>query len=130
MTTNEDTPEDPLVRSEEDAAAAEAAHIGGDPPRYDDEEALPADEEARPLIEGGEGVAEGFETAERDLRETATHGENRYDPELHDFGDEESAGDGDAVPGEPDEIDVTEVVRDPREGPDDPGEGPGIAADR
>jgi hypothetical protein len=32
-------------------------------------------------MEGGEGVEEGFETAERDLRETASHGENRYDPE-------------------------------------------------
>lgn len=115
MTNIEETPEDPLVRQEEDAAAAEAAHIGGDPPRYDDDEARPADEADRPLIEGGEGVGEGFETAERDLRETATHGENRYDPEAHDFGDEESAGEGDAVSGEPDQIDVTETVRDPND---------------
>ena len=35
-----------------------------------------------------------------------------------------------AVYGEPDEVDVTEVTRDPRERGDDPGEGPGIAADR
>ena len=84
-----------------------------------------------PLIEGGEGVEEGFETAERDLREAATHGENRYDPAARDFGDEESAGEGDAVAGEPDEIDVTETVRDPEAGPgEDPGEGPGISHDR
>ena len=62
--------------------------------------------------------------------ETATHGENRYDPAAHDFGDEQSAGDAGALPGEPDEIDVTETVRDPHGGPDDPGEGPGISHDR
>lgn len=32
--------------------------------------------------------------------------------------------------GEPDQEDVTEQVRDPEEGPGDPGEGPGIAFDR
>ena len=131
MTTFEDTPEDPLVRQEEDAAAAEAAGIGGRAPEYEDDEGDAADEATRPLIESGEGVEEGFETAERDLRETATHSENRYDPEAHDFGDEESAGEGDAVSGEPDEIDVTETVRDPEAGPgEDPGEGPGISHDR
>jgi hypothetical protein len=143
MTTNEedrdrtsmdvdlDTPEDPLLRREESAAAREAGSIGGRTPEYEDEEGRSADDEARPVIEGGEGVEEGFEVAERDLRETATHGENRYDPAEHDFGDEESAGDADAVSGEPDEIDVTETVRDPEAGPgEDPGEGPGISHDR
>jgi hypothetical protein len=131
MTTFEDTPEDPLVRQEEDAAAAEAGSIGGRAPEYEDEEGDDVDEETRPLIEGGEGVEEGFETAESDLREAASHGENRYDPEANVFGDEESAGEGDAVSGEPDEIDVTETVRDPEAGPgEDPGEGPGISHDR
>ena len=131
MTTFENTPDDPLVREEEEAAAAEAGSIGGRAPEYDDEEGDPVDEEDRALIEGGEGVEEGFETAERDLRETASHSENRYDPEAVDFGDEESASEGDAVSGEPDEIDVTETVRDPEAGPgEDPGEGPGISHDR
>jgi hypothetical protein len=131
MTTNEETPEDPLVRQEEDAAAAEAGGIGGRAPEYEDDDGDAADEATRPLIESGEGVQEGFETAERDLRETATHSGNRYDPEAHDFGDEESAGEGDVVSGEPDEIDVTETVRDPEAGPgEDPGEGPGISHDR
>jgi hypothetical protein len=131
MTTFDDTPEDPLVRQEEDAAAAEAGRIGGRKPEYEDEEGRPVDEEDRALIEGGEGVEEGFEIAESDLQETASHGENRYDPEIHDFGDEESAGEGDAISGEPDEIDVTETVRDPEAGPgEDPGEGPGISHDR
>jgi hypothetical protein len=131
MTTIEETPDDPRVREEEDAAAAEAGSIGGRRPEYEDEEGDPVDEATRPLIESGEGVEEGFETAESDLREAATHGENRYDPETRDFGDEESAGEGDAVSGEPDEIDVTETVRDPEAGPgEDPGEGPGISHDR
>jgi hypothetical protein len=131
MTMNDETPEDPLVRQEEEAAAAEAGNIGGRAPEYDDEEGREADEEERPLIEGGEGFEEGFETAERDLRETASHSENRYDPEADLFGDEESAGEGDAVSGEPDEIDVTETVTDPEAGPgEDPGEGPGISHDR
>ena len=127
MTTIEETPDDPRVREEEDAAAAEAGSIGGRRPEYEDEEGDVVDEETRPLIESGEGVEEGFETAESDLREAATHGENRYDPSTQDFGDEESAGEGDAVFGEPDEIDVTETVRDPEAGPgEDPGEGPGM----
>jgi len=125
------TPEDPLLRREEAAAAREAGSIGGPRPEYEGEEGEAADDADRPLIEGGEGVEEGFETAESDLRDAATHGDNRYDPSAHDFGDEESAGEGDAISGEPDEIDVTETVRDPEAGPgEDPGEGPGISHDR
>jgi hypothetical protein len=56
--------------------------------------------------------------------------------EEHDPGDaiaqprDEEARRATAVYGEPDEIDVTEVVRDPDAGDDDPGAGPGIAFDR
>jgi hypothetical protein len=126
-----DPPEDPLLRREEEAARREAGHIGGDPPEYENEEGDPARERDRALLEGGEGVEEGFEVAEGDLRDSASHAENRYNPADHDFGDEESAGEGDAVSGEPDEIDVTETVRDPEAGPgEDPGEGPGISHDR
>jgi hypothetical protein len=131
MTTSDSSPDDPVIRREEEAAAREAARIGGARPDYEDEEGRAVSERDRALIEGGEGVEEGFETAENDLRETASHGENRYDPETRDFGDEESAGDADALAGEPDEIDVTETVRDPNAGPgEDPGEGPGISHDR
>jgi hypothetical protein len=126
-----DAPDDTLLRREEAAAAREAGGIGGRKPEYEDEEGDPIDEADRALIEGGEGVEEGFETAESDLREAASHGENRYDPEGRDFGDEESAGEGDAISGEPDQVDVTETVRDPEAGDDeDPGEGPGISHDR
>ena len=131
MDADPDTPEDPLLRREEEAARREAGHIGGDPPEYENEEGDPASEEDRAVLEGGEGVEEGFEVAEGDLRDAASHGDNRYDPADHDFGDEESAGEGDAISGEPDEIDVTETVRDPEAGPgEDPGEGPGISHDR
>jgi hypothetical protein len=60
------------AREEEDRAAAEAARIGGEassePPLSE-----PVDEAQRPLAEGGEGEAEGFEQAERELAEHATH---------------------------------------------------------
>jgi hypothetical protein len=102
MTTNEE--QDPLLRREENEAAREAGGIGGRTPEYEDEEGDPVSEADRALVEGGEGVEEGFETAESDLREAASHGENRYDPSTQDFGDEESAGEADAVSGEADEI--------------------------
>ena len=112
MTMIEETPEDPLVRKRRmprpprRGASADAA------PEYEDEEGDVVDEADRALIEGGEGVEEGFETAENDLREAATHGENRYDPSTQDFGDEESAGEGDAIAGEADEIEVPDGPND------------------
>jgi hypothetical protein len=119
-----DTPEDPLLRREESAAAAEAGSIGGDAPDYE------GDETARPLEEGGEGEAEGFELAEHELEEAASHGEGRHSPEADEFEVDPGSDRADAVYGEPDEVDPTEVVRDPREGEDDPGAGPGLAPDR
>jgi hypothetical protein len=131
MDTDLGTPEDDLLRREEEAARREAAGIGGRRPEYENEEGLPADESERALDEAGEGYEEGFEVAEGDLVESASHGENRYDPSVEDFGDDESAGDADVLDAEPDEVDVTETVRDPNAGPgEDPGEGPGISADR
>jgi hypothetical protein len=119
-----ETPEDPLLRREERAAAAEAGRIGGPGPDY------AGDEEARPVEEGGGGVAEGFEESERELIEEASHGEGRRSPEADAFTDEAESDRATSVYGEPDETDPTEVVRDPREEGDDPGEGPGLAADR
>jgi hypothetical protein len=59
-------------RAEEEAAAAEAAAIGGSAPEYPglslDEE---ADEAERPLMEAGEGESEGEEIAEFDLEDEA-----------------------------------------------------------
>ena len=125
----DDAEDDPLVSEEEDAAAAEAASIGGRRPNYDVDDDHRG-EAWRPLEEAGEGEAEGFELAERDLIEEATHGDERRDPEVDAFEPEVEADEATAVYGEPDEVDTTEVVRDPREDEDDPGAGPGITADR
>lgn len=65
-----------LEREQEDLAAAEAGAIGGqvssEPPPADMEG---RDEAHRPLIEAGEGESEGFEEAERELAEHASHGD-------------------------------------------------------
>jgi hypothetical protein len=87
-------------------------------------------EEMRPLEEAGEGEAEGFEEAEEWLVEQATHGDGGGDPIADAFAPEVESDEATAAYGEPDEVDPTEVVREPEEGPDDPGEGPGLAADR
>jgi hypothetical protein len=64
-------------RREEERAAAEAARIGGAPGAGVplDEEGEPVDEAHRPLAEAGEGFAEGFEQAEEELIEHASHGD-------------------------------------------------------
>jgi hypothetical protein len=127
MTTNEDNrrgDEDSLELHEEQAAAEEARRIGGPAPDYE------GAEEARPVEEGGGGVAEGFEESERELVEAAGHGERRHNPADDEFPGEERADESTAGYGEPDEVDPTEVVRDPDGGSDDPGEGPGLAAER
>jgi hypothetical protein len=63
-------------REEEEAAAAEAGRIGG---RAGDEilgeDGEPLDPAHRPLAEAGEGYAEGFELAEEELVEHASHGD-------------------------------------------------------
>ncbi len=119
-----DTPVDPLLRQEEQAAAEEVGSIGGAAPDYE------GDEESRPLAEAGEGEAEGFEEAERELTEAAQHGEGRRSPEADGFTPEEEADRATSTYAEPDQVDPTEVVRDPDEGEDDPGAGPGMAPGR
>jgi hypothetical protein len=64
------------AREEADRAAAEAARIGGSP----SSEPSPAssedlDEAQRPLVEAGQGEAEGFEQAESELIEHASRGD-------------------------------------------------------
>ena len=81
--------DDPRVSEEEDAAAAEAAGIGGRRPDYDVDDDR-RDERWRPLEEAGEGEAEGFELAEHDLIEEASHGDERRDPEVDAFDPEAS----------------------------------------
>jgi hypothetical protein len=69
------------IQAEVDAAAHEAAGIGG---VAGDEDLDPAE---RPVIEGGGGEAEGFEEAEAFLIEHASHGdEQSAHAILHDSG--------------------------------------------
>lgn len=75
----------PWEVQEVEAAAREAAAIGG---RAGDEELDPAQ---RPLVEAGEGEAEGFELAEADLVEAAEHGDSRGNPLLDAFAPESGA---------------------------------------
>src|SRR5690348_10471975 len=68
-------PESKFEHEEEEAAAAEARSIGGRV-EYDPEDGEASVDPAKaPLIEAGEGESEGFELAEADLEEHATHGD-------------------------------------------------------
>jgi hypothetical protein len=86
---------DPIAEEEADAAAVEAAEIGGQAP--DDPGVDPAE---RPLVESGEGEAEGFELAEAELIDNAEHGDEKRFPD-RDVGHPEEPTD--AAFGEPDQ---------------------------
>lgn len=83
-----------LAKEEAEAAAAEAAGIGGEVAKDSED---PAEQ---PLIEAGEGEAEGFELAERDLEDIASHGDQHRFPDNVPPPSEEQSG---AVYGEADE---------------------------
>lgn len=92
--------EDPLAEEEADAAASEAAEIGG--PAPDD----PIDDPAeRAVVEGGGGQAEGFELAEAELIDNASHGDQKRFPNRDASPPEEPT---ETAFGEPDE----EIPRD------------------
>jgi hypothetical protein len=98
---------DPIAEEEADAAAAEAAEIGG--PAPDDPVVDPAE---RPVVEGGEGQAEGFELAEADLIDNAEHGDQKRFPNRDSGLPEEPT---DTVFGEPDEAIPQEADQDIRD---------------
>ncbi len=64
-------PESDRASQEAQAAAAEAGQIGGSP----SEEDTGVPEAEHPLTEAGEGESEGFEQAEEELIEHASHGD-------------------------------------------------------
>jgi hypothetical protein len=98
---------DPIADEEADAAAAEAAEIGG--PAPDD----PVDDPAeRPLVEAGEGQAEGFELAEAELVDNAEHGDEKRFPNRDAGRPEEPT---DTAFGEPDEAIPQEADQDIRD---------------
>ena len=86
---------DPIAEEEAEAAAAEAAKIGGKVRRDSDDPAR------QPIDEGGEGEAEGFELAEEDLIENASHGDPQGSPEQDASPPEEPT---DSTYGEPDQV--------------------------
>jgi hypothetical protein len=87
--------QDPIAEEEAEAAAAEAARIGG--PAPDDHVDDPAQ---RPVVEGGEGEAEGFELAEEELVDRAEHGDQKHFPDSDAPPPEEPSN---ATYGEPDQ---------------------------
>jgi hypothetical protein len=86
---------DTIGDEEAEAAAAEAAKIGGPAPEYPD-----ADPAQRPLVEAGEGEAEGFELAEEELIDNASHGNQKHFPDGDAPAPEEPS---EATYGEPDQ---------------------------
>src|SRR3954452_9114232 len=118
------TPDDTLAAQEESAAAAEAAAIGG--PASPDAE----DPAMRPVYEAGGGDQDGWEAAERDLIENATHSDGGGNPLRDAFYEEAESDRATAEYGDPDNTPSTEVVADPGEGPEDPGAGPGLSQER
>lgn len=84
------------VAEQEREAAQEAAGIGGPGGDYE------AGEAERPLAEAGQGEAEGFELAEEDLVENASHDEGSTPDPTHLAGEPEDARVGSEY-GEPDE---------------------------
>jgi hypothetical protein len=63
------------IDEEAEAAAAEAGQVGGDAPIESDDPAQ------QPLIESGEGEAEGFELSEKRLVDIASHGDEHRFPD-------------------------------------------------
>ena len=104
----EETPDDPFVEDEEEAAAAEAGHIGGDRPDYDVDDDRRG-EAWRAVEEAGEGDDDGFELAEHDLVEEASHGDGGYDPEVDAFTPEEDSDESTAEYGEADEAEPEDL---------------------
>ncbi len=95
--------DDALVRSQSDAAAAEAGAIGGDPGLVEEEDPAQA-----PVIEAGGGVAEGVEQAEGALVDNAVNPDNPGHPRHHAFTPEQESDRSGAAYGQADEVASTE----------------------
>jgi hypothetical protein len=102
---------DPIDEAaEEQAAAAEAAAIGGSPGNdyAGSELGEPATEAERPLAEAGEGVAEGQEQTEAELQENAGPGDEGKSDAERQIEDAIEAADNPAVGETPDPVAPTE----------------------
>ena len=103
---------DTLVAQEEAAAAAQAARIGGAVPSETGDPAMD------PVYEAGGGEQDGWEEAEAELIENATHGDGRADPERDAFSPELESDRAGVVYGEADEVVSTERAEDERSAPE------------
>jgi len=104
--------ESEFEREQEEAAAAEAAAIGGrasSEPRGVEEELDPAQV---PLLEAGEGESEGFEEAERELIEHASHGDEHAAGRILEDAPRDVEDDRAAVSGEADRERSSESLGD------------------
>src|SRR5215213_1613352 len=117
-------PDETLVAQEESAAAAEAASLGGQVAPDAEDPAM------QPLYEAGQGDQDGWEAAERDLIENATHSDGGGNPLRDAFAPELESDRSTVAYGDADNTPSTEVVEDPEAGPDDPGAGPGLNQER
>ena len=84
MGENEIHGDEAYVAEQERQAAEEAVEAGGGPVRSDE-----ADESERALAEAGQGESEGFELAEQDLIENASHGADAAPDPTHLAGEAE-----------------------------------------
>ncbi|MFL5827204.1 MAG: hypothetical protein ACJ76V_11835 [Thermoleophilaceae bacterium] len=101
--------DEPYVEEQEEAAAAAAGHIGGDggEPDWPDEE--------RAVREAGGGEQEGFEEAEAELIENASHGEGVPSDDTFEGEEEIESDRSTAEYGEPDHV-IVEDDEDDTEG--------------
>lgn len=81
---------DELAERETDQAGAEAGAIGGRTSSEPEPIDGAPDESRRPLAEAGQGEAEGFEQAEQDLVEHASHGDQHAARRVIEDGPDES----------------------------------------
>ena len=108
--------------AEEQAAAAEAAAIGGSAGNEyaGSELGQPATEAERPLVEAGEGVAEGQEQAEAELEENAGPGDEGMSDAERQIDETIEAADNPAVGENPEAgIQPTEPAPDSQDDDDD-----------
>ncbi len=109
--------DDVFVAQEEAAAAAEAAGIGG---RVAPDAGDPA---LDPVYQAGGGEQDGWEEAEQELIENATHGDGRGDPERDAFSPELEADRATVIYGEDDHVTSSELTEDTDTGSEDPDTG-------
>ncbi len=101
-TAQENVGDEEFVAEEEARAAAEAGRIGGQVSSEPEPTEHEVDEAQRPLVEAGEGESEGFEQAEQELIEHASHGDQHAarraieDAPLNESDDARAAGYGEA----------------------------------